>query len=192
MNGLCRRSKPILNPRETITGNNSFYSLLSVETCSWTKVWNLPTGKGCLSIWLPFHNLSYIGQSYCLCLQIVWQPTRRRMSDGVLGSPPRNEFRGIRTNPNQIGFDKCPRQETAPTAESYPILDSFRRLGLFLALDICQSRFDSGLSVCHEIHFGGGSLIPRPTFVVGWVAIQSASRGSRIVRYMTDYGMAVK
>lgn len=36
------------------------------------------------------------------------------------------------------------------------------------------------------------SLIPRPTFVVGWVAIQSASRGGGIIRYMTDYGMAVK
>ena len=42
------------------------------------------------------------------------------MSDGVLGSP-RNEFRGKRTNPDQIGFGKRPMQETAPTAESYPI-----------------------------------------------------------------------
>lgn len=54
-------------------------------------------------------------------MQIVWQPIRRRMSDGVLGSPPRNEFRGKRTNPDQIGFGKRPMQETAPTAESYPI-----------------------------------------------------------------------
>jgi len=34
---------------------------------------------------------------------------------------PRNEFRGKRTNPDQIGFGKRPMQETAPTAESYPI-----------------------------------------------------------------------
>lgn len=37
-----------------------------------------------------------------------------------------------------------------------------------------------------------GSLIPRPTFVVGRVATQSASRGGKIVRCMTDYGMAIK
>ena len=45
--------------------------------------------------------------------------------DRITGSPdnrlPRNEFRGKRTNPDQIGFGKCPMQETAPTAESYPI-----------------------------------------------------------------------
>ena len=90
MNGLLRRSKPVLNPRETITGNNSFYSLLSVETCSWTEVWNLPTGKGCLSIWLPFHNPSYIGQFHRFCLQIVWQSSQQRKADGVLGSPEKN------------------------------------------------------------------------------------------------------
>ena len=32
--------------------------------------------------------------------------------------------------------------------------DGFRWLGLFLALDIYQSCFDSGLSFVHEIHFG--------------------------------------
>ena len=39
---------------------------------------------------MPFDNLPDIGQSHYLCLQIVWQPTRRRMSDGVLGSPEMN------------------------------------------------------------------------------------------------------
>lgn len=39
---------------------------------------------------------------------------------------------------------------------------------------------------------GRGSLIPQLPYGVGRVAIQSASRGGRIVRYMTDYEMAVK
>lgn len=34
------------------------------------------------------------------------------------------------------------------------------------------------------------SLIPRPTDVGGWVAIQSASRGSEIVRCRADYETA--
>lgn len=34
---------------------------------------------------------------------------------------PRKNFRGIQVKPNQNGFGKCPMQETAPTAESYPI-----------------------------------------------------------------------
>ncbi|MDB0672095.1 hypothetical protein PL416_03705 [Barnesiella intestinihominis] len=38
---------------------------------------------------MPFHNLPDIGQSHYLCLQIVWQPTHRRQSVGVLGSPER-------------------------------------------------------------------------------------------------------
>lgn len=42
------------------------------------------------------------------------------MRDGVLGPPPK-KFRGIQVKPNQIGFGKCPMQETAPTSESYPI-----------------------------------------------------------------------
>lgn len=39
---------------------------------------------------LPLYNQANIGQRDCLCLQIVWQPSRRRTVVGVLGYPERN------------------------------------------------------------------------------------------------------
>lgn len=38
---------------------------------------------------LPLYNQANIGQRDCPCLQIVWQPFRRRTVVGVLGSPER-------------------------------------------------------------------------------------------------------
>lgn len=49
----------------------------------------------------------------------VAHPNGRKVVWGI--RLPRNEFRGKRTNPDQIGFGKRPMQETVPTAESYPI-----------------------------------------------------------------------
>ena len=49
--------------------------------------------------------------------------------------------------------------------------------------------FQSGLVLVPRNIFRG-SLIPRPTDVGGWVAIQSASRGSEIVRCRADYETA--
>lgn len=54
-----------------------------------------------------------------------------------------------------------------------------------------RSRKTSGLARWPQI-FIWGSLIPRPTFVIGRVAIQSASRGGKIVQYTTDYRMAFR
>ncbi|WP_370818690.1 hypothetical protein [Butyricimonas paravirosa] len=39
---------------------------------------------------LPLYNQANIGQRDCPCLQIVWQPSRRRTVVGVLGYPKRN------------------------------------------------------------------------------------------------------
>lgn len=39
---------------------------------------------------LPLYNQANIGQRDCPCLQIVWQPSRRRTVVGVLGYPERN------------------------------------------------------------------------------------------------------
>lgn len=39
---------------------------------------------------LPDNNQFRIGQNNCLCLQIVWHPSRRRTTGGVLGYPERN------------------------------------------------------------------------------------------------------
>ena len=48
---------------------------------------------------LPLYNQANIGQRDCLCLQIVWHPSRRRMAGGVLGSPPIGFITGRRASP---------------------------------------------------------------------------------------------
>lgn len=52
-------------------------------------------------------------------------------------------------------------------------------------LSVCLSHLDSALPVCHEIRFGG-----EPPYVVGRVAVQSASRDREIVRCRVDYEAA--
>ena len=46
--------------------------------------------KDILPIRLPLHYRLCIGQSYRLCLQIVWQHSQRHKVVGVLGSPEMN------------------------------------------------------------------------------------------------------
>lgn len=63
------------------------YCLIDVRDAGGTQMVilrrNIPT---CL----PLYNQANIGQRDCPCLQIVWQPSRRRMAFGVLGYPKRN------------------------------------------------------------------------------------------------------
>lgn len=71
------------------------YCLIDVRDAGGTQMVilrrNIPT---CL----PLYNQANIGQRDCPCLQIVWQPSRRRTVVGVLGSPfPL--FRGRRASP---------------------------------------------------------------------------------------------
>ena len=58
------------------------YCLIDVRDAGGTQMVilrrNIPT---CL----PLYNQVNIGQRDCLCLQIVWQPSRRRKAVGVLG-----------------------------------------------------------------------------------------------------------
>lgn len=60
------------------------YCLIDVRDAGGTQMVilrrNIPT---CL----PLYNQANIGQRDCPCLQIVWQPSRRRTVVGVLGSP---------------------------------------------------------------------------------------------------------
>ena len=63
------------------------YCLIDVRDAGGTQMVilrrNIPT---CL----PLYNQANIGQRDCPCLQIVWQPSRRRTVVGVLGYPKRN------------------------------------------------------------------------------------------------------
>lgn len=77
-----------------------FLSLLSVQSNVYARSEYFRSAKAILPIHLPFRFSFCIGQSSCLCLQIVWQPSHRRKAGGVLGSP-RNEYRGHKTNPNE-------------------------------------------------------------------------------------------
>ena len=54
---------------------------------------------------LPLYNQANIGQRDCPCLQIVWQPSRRRTVVGVLGYYRKN-FRGRRASPLKNGCGK--------------------------------------------------------------------------------------
>ena len=60
------------------------YCLIDVRDAGGTQMVilrrNIPT---CL----PLYNQANIGQRDCPCLQIVWQPSRRRTVVGVLGYP---------------------------------------------------------------------------------------------------------
>lgn len=60
------------------------YCLIDVRDAGGTQMVilrrNIPT---CL----PHYNQANIGQRDCPCLQIVWQPSRRRTVVGVLGYP---------------------------------------------------------------------------------------------------------
>lgn len=60
------------------------------------------------------------------------------MSDGVFRLP-RNEFRGTQAKSNQNGFGKCPMQETAPTAESYPIKMSQKDIAMKMERTIMEA-----------------------------------------------------
>ena len=68
--------------------------------------------------------------------------------------------------------------------------DSFRRLGYFLYWTFAKAVL-VGLARC-PLKLFQGSLIPQTPCVVWRAVIQSASRGGVIVRYMTDYRMAIK
>ena len=78
------------------------YCLIDVRDAGGTQMVilrrNIPT---CL----PLYNQANIGQRDCPCLQIVWQPSRRRTVVGVLGSPQK-KFRGRRASPLENGCGK--------------------------------------------------------------------------------------
>ena len=74
------------------------YCLIDVRDAGGTQMVilrrNIPT---CL----PLYNQANIGQRDCPCLQIVWQPSRRRT---VVG--PQKKFRGRRASPLENGCGK--------------------------------------------------------------------------------------
>lgn len=78
------------------------YCLIDVRDAGGTQMVilrrNIPT---CL----PLYNQANIGQRDCPCLQIVWQPSRRRTVVGVLGYPI-GFITGRRASPLENGCGK--------------------------------------------------------------------------------------